>query len=104
MKIVKKNSVKKITSIQLENSSNNLILLNEKLSKLIKIRFNQSIQKYSNDYYYKNLKDICEIVTKIDLYNSYGKVAIKNNYCKPIISNNFNKSYLKCNEITTSYY
>lgn len=99
LKIVKKNSVKKITSIQLENFSNNLILLNEKLSKLIKIRFNQSIQKYSNDYYYKNLKDICEIVTKIDLYNSYGKVAIKNNYCKPIISNNFNKSYLKCNEL-----
>jgi DNA mismatch repair protein MutS len=96
LKFVKKNSIVKITSSKLESSSNNLLLLNEKLSNLVKIRFKQSISKYKDEDYVENLKKINFIITKIDLYNCYAKVAITNNYSKPIIENKYNKSYVKC--------
>lgn len=96
LKFVKKNSTIKIASFKLESASNNLLLLNEKLSNLVKIRFKQSISKYKEDKYVENLKKITLIITKIDLYNCYTKVAVTNNYSKPIIEDKYDKSYVKC--------
>ena len=93
---MKKNSTIKITSSKLEKASNDLLLLNEKLSNLVKIRFKQSISKYKEEKYVENLKKITLIITKIDLYNCYAKVAVTNNYSKPIIEDKYNKSYVKC--------
>ena len=96
LKFVKKNSIIKIASFKLESASNNLLLSNEKLSHLVKIRFKQSISKYKEDEYVENLKEINLIITKIDLYNCYAKVSVTNNYSKPIIEDKYNKSYIKC--------
>lgn len=99
IKIEKKNNIVFVTSNLLKEKSNKLILLSDKLSHLIRIKYKDSILKYKDDKYINNFKLINKIIRFIDIYNSYAKVAVLNNYCRPIITNKNTKSYLKCYDL-----
>tara|TARA_B100001123_G_C15333618_1_gene1032063 strand:- start:1642 stop:4620 length:2979 start_codon:yes stop_codon:yes gene_type:complete len=92
----KKNSQVLITSGELKKNSNKIIVLEEKIQNLIRLKFKESIKKYNTNYHIDNFRLLNKVIANIDIYKSYAKTSILNNYCKPIIQNKFdNKSYLK---------
>jgi len=74
------------------NKSDNVILLKEKLIKLIKDKYLNILANYSKKY--KNMfRSISKFIAQIDFIKSCAKISQNYNYCKPQIITNKEKYY-----------
>jgi DNA mismatch repair protein MutS len=82
-----------IYSLINKNENERITLCNEVLKK-----YNEFVKRFYNNFV-NELKDICKLVTELDILQCKCHIANKYNYCKPIIDNNTSKSYLDIKDL-----
>lgn len=87
----------KIFLEEMNNKSEQIVLLREKIKSMVKDKYVKILEKFYNEY--KNLfKIITNFISEIDFLKSGAKTAFKYNYSKPIISKK-DKAFIKCKNI-----
>ncbi len=90
---LKKNqlSVVKISSLETDRRSSQIIVLKERLKGLAKEKYLEEIQRLIRNYD-NILHNIVNLISEIDLVKSCVKVSIKNGYHKPLIEDRYDGS------------
>lgn len=92
------NNSSKIFFPDLEKKSDEIIILKNKLNKLVREKYTDVLKNiYSENRLF--LRKISNFISYIDLLKSNAKTAILYNYTKPIIEDNNNNSYVSCKNL-----
>ena len=87
----------KIFLDEMNNKSDKIVLLKEKIKLLVKNKYVQILEIFYNEY---NIlfKTLTNFISEIDFLKSGAKTAFKYNYSKPIIDKK-DKAFLKCKNL-----
>ena len=89
----------KIFSKELGESSDKIILLREKIIKMLSDCYVNELNKIYNTYG-KTLEDISLFISKLDFYKSSAKSALLYGYTKPtLVTSKTNKSFVHCTDL-----